>query len=290
MMRLIAVLAAALLASAPAAAQDAAQARQRAEWNQPMAPFRIAGNVYYVGTAGLAAYLIVDPRGMILIDGGLPESAPDIAANILSLGFELKDVHFLLINHAHYDHAGGLARLKLLTGAKLLASIGDRPDLERGSTAGRDDIAGFPPVKVDRVIADGEHIRLGGIDLTTIATPGHTRGCTSWTYRTWEGVRPLTLLFACSLSVAGQDLTGGPAYLGAAGDYRRSFAKLRSVRADIFLTFHPELFDMAAKRARQAAGNPYAFVDPAETRRRVDAAQKAFDAELARQQSRKAKP
>jgi metallo-beta-lactamase class B len=287
MMRPIAFLLPLLIAAAPALHQDSNWAEIKAEWNVPTTPFRIAGNVHYVGTAGLSAYLITDPKGHVLIDGGLPESAPLIVANIRALGFRIEDVRILLINHAHFDHSGGLAELKRLSGAQLLASGGDKPDLERGKTVGRDDLEPYPTVKVDRVIRDGEHIRLGAIDLVTHVTAGHTKGCTSWSYRVTEQGKPLDVLFACSLTVAGQDLSGGKAYPGAVGDFRRTFARLRSVRADIFLNFHPGAFDMEAKRKRLEAGNPLAFVDPGELARRVDGAQKQFEKELAEQRATK---
>lgn len=283
MRTLVLALLAGLAAPAP---QSTDWSQAIAEWTQPSEPFRIAGNVYYVGTGGIAAYLITDPKGHILIDGALPQSADDIAQHIRQLGFKLEDVRYLLINHAHFDHSGGLARLKALTGAELLASAGDKPDLEAGKTIGRADLLGFPAVKVDRVIGDGEHIRLGAIDLVTHLTPGHTKGCTSWSYQAAEYDRTLEMLFACSLTVAGQDLTGGAAHPNAAADFRASFAKLRGLKADVFLNFHPAAFDMEAKRAKLATGDPNAFVDPGELGRRVDAAEAAFEKELAVQKAR----
>jgi metallo-beta-lactamase class B len=271
-----------LLLMGAAAPQQQDWTQIRADWNRPAEPIRIIGNVHYVGTAGLSAYLITGPQGHVLIDGGLPESAELIAANIRALGFRLEDVKVLLINHAHFDHSGGLAELKRLTGARLLASAGDKVDLERGSTEGRDDLDPFPGVKVDAVIGDGEHIRVGAIDLTTHLTPGHTKGCTSWSLRVEEAGKPLDVAFACSLTVAGQDLSGGPGYPGAAGDFRATFATLRGLKADVFLNFHPAAFGFDDKRARLVAGNALAFVDPGELRRRVDDAEAAFGAELAK--------
>lgn len=284
-MRHLAFLLPLLLIGAAAPAQKGAD--QRAEWNQPVTPFRIAGNVHYVGTAGVAAYLITDPRGHVLIDGGLPESAPHIAESIRKLGLRVKDVRILLINHAHYDHAGGLAELKRLSGAQLLASAGDRRDLERGKTVGRADLADFPPVRVDRTIGEGSHIRLGRIDLVTHLTPGHTKGCTSWSMRVVERGKPLDILFACSLTVAGQALSGSKEYPAAAADFRRTFAALRRMRADMFLNFHSSGFAPDAKRARLEAGDPLAFVDPGELARQTSAAEAAFEAELARQKAKR---
>ena len=273
-------LALALATGTLASAVPAQDAQQRLEWNRPAEPFRILGNVYYVGTAGLGPYLVADPKGHVLIDGGLPESAPLIAANIRALGFRPEDVRYLLINHAHFDHSGGLAELKALTGAQLVASAGDKDDLESGRVAGRPELGETAPVKVDRVVDDGATLRLGETKLTAHLTPGHTRGCTSWSLR--SGTK--TVLFACSLSVAGQKLAGDPTYPHAAADFRRSFAKLKAMKADVFLNFHPEFFDLAGRRARQIQGEADAFVDPAELRRQVERAESAFEAELARQQ------
>lgn len=260
---------------------------QRPVWNRPTAPFRIAGNVHYVGTEQLAAYLITGRRGHILIDGAMPESADQIAANIRRLGFRLSDVDILLVNHAHMDHAGGLARLKQLTGARLLASAGDRPELESGTIAYRDESWPFPAVKVDGTLRDGQRVRLGATVLTTHLTPGHTKGCTSWTMRVRERGRPLDVLFACSLTAAGQPLVDDRKYPNAAADFRRTFAKLRGLRADIFLNYHAEFFDLAAKRERLKAGNALAFVDPQELPRQVARAEAGFQADLAKEQAAK---
>lgn len=273
------LMALALACACPSASASAQDSHQRAEWNRPAAPFRITGQVYYVGTEGLAAFLIADPKGHVLIDGGLPESASLIARNIEQLGFKPTDVRYLLINHAHFDHSGGLAVLKRLTGAKLVASAGDRADLEAGRSIGRPELDGFPPVKVDQVVGDGQTLRLGRTVLTAHLTPGHTRGCTSWSLAAPGG----TVLFACSLTVAGQKLTGDPVYPNAAADFRRTFAKLRSLKADYFLNFHPEFFDMAGKRARLAGGEADPFRDPQELSRQVDGAERLFERELAAQ-------
>jgi metallo-beta-lactamase class B len=283
MVRGFALLAAALVTTPAASAQDTDWTKVRAEWNQPVAPFRILGNVHYVGTAGIAAYLITSPKGHILIDGGMEESAAQIAANIRKLGFKLGDVRILLINHAHWDHSGGLAELKRLTGARLLASAADKPGLEAGRLDYRDDILPAPPVKVDEAIGEGTQINLGGNMLTTHLTPGHTKGCTSWTMQVPSGGDSLTVFFACSITVADQPLTPGHGYDSAASDFRATFARLKTMQADVFLGFHPAQFGFAEKRAKLEAGDAEAFVDPGELRRRVDAAEAAFDAELAKQ-------
>ncbi len=279
-MRLIAFALAVFALSLPAAA-PAQDAQQRIEWNRPFVPFRIVGNIWYVGTEGLSAFLVTGPAGHVLIDGGLPESAPLIAANIEALGFKLRDVKYLLINHTHFDHAGGLAELKRRTGARLVASAGQRPDLLAGRTVGRRELAGFPAVRVDRIVRDGERIVLGPLVLTAHTSPGHTKGGLSWT-TTSSGKR---VILATSLTVAGQKLAGDPAYPNAAADFRATFAKLRTLQADVFLNFHPDFFDMKQRRARQIAGDAQAFVDPAELARQLDRAESAFAVESTRQQA-----
>lgn len=269
--------------AAPAVAQSTF-AEQRAHWNRPIEPFRIIGNVYYVGTAHIGAYLITDPAGHVLIDGGMEESAPQIAANVARLGFRIGDVRHLLINHAHWDHAGGLAELQRRSGAGVVASTADAADLARGFNADRDDTAHFAPVAVDRHVEDGDRLRIGADELVAHLTPGHTSGCTSWTFRAREGERSFDLLFACSLSVAGRRLVGPGASPGAA-EFEASFARLRAIPVDVFLGFHGEQFGLEEKDRRRRAGNALAFVDPAEARRRIDEAEAAFRAELAAQRA-----
>ena len=270
--------------AAPAVAQSTF-AEQRARWNRPIEPFRIIGNVYYVGTAHIGAYLITDPAGHVLIDGGMEESAAQIAANVARLGFRIGDVRHLLISHAHWDHAGGLAELQRLSGAGVVAGTADAADLARGFNADRDDTAHFAPVAVDRHVEDGDRLRIGADELVAHLTPGHTSGCTSWTFRAREGERSFDLLFACSLTVAGRRLVGPGASPDAAAEFAASFARLRAIPADVFLTFHGEQFGLEEKDRRRRAGNPLAFVDPAEARRRIDAAEGAFRAELAAQRA-----
>lgn len=262
-----------------AGASPAQTPDERIAWNRPAVPFRIVGNVHYVGTEGLSAYLVTGPKGHVLIDGGLPESAPLIAANIRALGFRLRDVKYLLINHTHFDHSGGLAELKRLTGATLVATAGEKADLVAGRTIGRPTLARFPAVAVDRIVRDGDRVVLGPIVLTAIASPGHTRGGVSW-MTTTAGKR---VLFATSLTVAGQPLVGDRDYPEAAADFASTFAKLRRLRADVFLNFHPDFFDLAGKRRAQLAGRADAFVDPQELKRQVESAEAGFEAELVAQ-------
>ena len=270
--------------------QDAEFAKQRAAWNAPAEPFRVVGPIHYVGTAGLSSFLITTRAGHVLVDGGMEESAAQIAANVARLGYRMRDVRIILINHAHWDHAGGLAGLKRLAPrAVLIASAAERPTLELGRSLDRDDLAPFERVRVDRVVADREAISIGGLRLTPRLTPGHTQGCTSWSlgFRDPQiGGRALTALFACSLTVAGQRLIANPRYPEVVDDFRRSFATLDRMPADVFLTFHPEFFGMVEKRRAQIGGDVSAFVDPGESKRRVATARTAFEAELRKQRTR----
>lgn len=260
-----------------------------AEWTKPAAPYRIVGNVWFVGTEGIASYLISGSQGHIVIDGGMPEGAPLVEANIRKLGFKVEDVKILLNTHAHIDHAGGLAQLKADTKAKLYAAKGDEEGLEKGVHVGDSDYGGasFPPVKVDRTVKDLQTVKLGEITITTHITPGHTRGCTTWTLPVVERDRPLNVTFYCSTSVAGNVLFGNRAYPQILADYQASFAKLRAIPTDVFLPNHPEFADLAGKRQRQMRGEPTPFVDPAEMGRFIDASQAAFNREAAKQETRR---
>jgi metallo-beta-lactamase class B len=269
------------LAAAPASSQTA---QERVAWNKLAAPFHVAGNIYSIGTEGMAIYLITDPRGHIVLDAGFPETVPMIAANIEALGFRVQDVKYLINSHAHSDHAGGLAALKQLAGAQLVASAGDRPELEAGRVSYRESVP-FPGVKVDRVVGEGDRLVLGDTVMTAHITPGHTRGCTSWSTRIEHRGRQRDVLFSCSLTVAGQPLVGRSLYPKAAADFRSSIAWFRTMHPDIFLANHPVFFDMAAKKARLDAGDPDAFVDRDALADYVAKAEAAFEEELARQQA-----
>jgi metallo-beta-lactamase class B len=254
-------------------------------WNDPTAPFKIIGNVYYVGTAHVGSYLITSPKGHFLIDGVLPQTPPQIIANIRALGFDIRDVKYLLSSHAHFDHAGGLAGLQRASGATMVASAGDKDVLEAGQvTYGPSAGIASPPVRVDRVVGDGDHVTLGDVTMTANLTPGHTPGCTSWSVETTgdDGAHH-DVIFHCSSTVAGQSLVP-ESYPGMIGAYRETFKRVRALRADVFLAAHAEFFDMAGKRARQIAGDANAFVDPDALQRFNDAMERQFEAQLAKEQ------
>ena len=182
--------------SSPALGQATEEWRS---WNQPVQPFRIADNLYYVGASDIASYLITTPAGHILIDGGFVETAPQIEANVATLGFKVTDIEILLNSHAHFDHAGGLALLKVKSGAKLFASAADAVLLESG---GKGDFRFgdgglFPAVAVERRLADGDKVALGDAELTARLTPGHTRGATTWTFK--AGALDVVLVSSASI-------------------------------------------------------------------------------------------
>lgn len=235
-------------------------------WNQPVEPFRIAGNLYYVGASDVTSFLIATPEGHILLDSGFEETVPLIRESMKKLGFKLEDVKVLLNSHAHYDHAGGLATLRELTGAQLVSSEADAALLARG---GRGDPVlgdqfGFKPVKADRIIGDRETVRLGGTTMTARLTPGHTPGCTTWTMQVDDGGRKRDVVFLCSVSVLSAELLKeNPKYPRIASDFARTFETLESLPCDIFLAAHGGFFDLEGKSERLRkgeGGNP--FVDP----------------------------
>lgn len=235
--------------------------------NEPVVPFRIVGNLYFIGGTDICSYLIATPKGLIVIDGGYPENAPAIRANIEKLGFHLRDVKILLNTHAHFDHAGALGQLKEWTGATLYASRGDTPLLARG---GRDDPQfgnrfPFPPIEPDRLLDDGQRIALGGTTLVGHITPGHTPGCTTWTTR----IAGKNIVIVGSASVPKEyKLTPE-----IRAQYRRTFAVLKSLPCDIPLGSHGSFFDLDEKLAHKKS-----FVDPDGYRAFVAAQERAFEA------------
>ncbi|HEX5228985.1 MAG TPA: subclass B3 metallo-beta-lactamase [Bryobacteraceae bacterium] len=248
---------------------------QRTAWNAPVKPFKIIGNIYYVG-AHVSSFYIQTPAGAILLDGGLPETAPLIEKNVSALGFSIKDVKVLLNSHAHYDHSGGLAELKRLSGARLVASAGDAPVL----SSGKGQFAPFPPVPVDRIVKDGDTVKLGGATLTAHITPGHTKGCTTWTMPVTDAGKTYQVVFYCSTSVVDK-LVNNAAYPGIVADYEHSFAVLKKMPCDVFLAPHVEFFHLDEKLKQWDAGKKDAFIDSTEMQRFVDQSEQGFRKQLA---------
>jgi metallo-beta-lactamase class B len=275
----IAVLALGAFWTASVSAQQDATFRS---WNQPVAPFHILGNLYYVGTNEIAVYLLTTPEGSILLDGGFEETTPLVAASMEALGFSLDDVEILLNSHAHLDHAGGLAWLKERTGARLLAMEPDIPALESGGGGSWP----FPPVEVDDILHDGDRVELGATVLTAHLTAGHTPGCTTWTTELEEGGRHHHVVFVGSATLLPQTrLVDNPDYPRIATDYARTFETLRSLPVDVFLAAHGSFFGLTDKRKQLAAGGGgEVFVDPEGYAAFVQKQSLHFRNELARQQ------
>src|SRR5579871_161864 len=285
-LNLIAVCAVVLLVNVPVLGQH--NAAERAEWNKPIEPFRIIGNIYYVGVAGVSSFLIATPKGHVLIDGGLAESVPIIEKNIATLGFRIRDVKYLLNSHAHYDHCGGLAALKRASGAQMLASRADAETLESGRHKNYsipDSL--FPPVKVDRRITDGEEVEIGGVKLTALLTPGHTKGCTTWTAAAHETGKTYRVVFYCSTTAPGYPLVSNSRYPEIASDYERTFSVLRALPCDVFLAPHGSFFHLMEKREAMSRGGSNPFIDPGEMRLWVEQSEQEFQQELAAQQESK---
>lgn len=253
--------------------------------NREVEPFRIIGNIYYVGASDVTSYLITTPKGHILIDAGFAETVPQIQKNVAKLGFKLEDVKILLINHAHYDHSGGLARIKGLTGARLFASPPDAPILEDGGKSdfrfGGDSNFSFPPVKVDKILKNKEIIELGGAALTTLFTFGHTKGATSWKMDVTENNRKYTIVFASSLTTLDYALVENPKYPNVAADFTNTFAVLKKIPADVLLSSHGVFFDLTEKATKLRSGaKPNPFVGRAAYKNFIARMEKAFQDKL----------
>ena len=269
-----------------------AGASQDPAWTSPLRPFRIAGNLYYVGSQDLAAYLLVTPAGYILINSNLESSVPQIRQSIEQLGFHLSDVKILLISHAHFDHAAGSAAIQRLTGAQYMVMDGDVPVVESG---GRKDFAyangtHYPPAHVDRILHDGSEVRLGGTVLVAHKTPGHTRGCTTWTTDLREKDRTLHAVIVGSWNVnPGYRLVDGPkrpaSYPGIASDYEHTFTVLQALPCDLFLGAHGSYFEMLEKLRRVPSEGVSAWIDPEGYRAAVAERKAAFEANLHHQET-----
>ncbi len=249
-------------------------------WNQPREPFRIIGNVYYVGASEIASYLITSSSGHILLDGGFAETSPMIIANIRTLGFQPADVKILLNSQSHFDHAGGLAELKRQTGAKMIASEEDGAVLSRG---GRDDFyfgdkMVFEPVHVDRTIVDREPVSVGNVTMTPVLTPGHTKGCTTWTTTLNENGRDLHVVFLCGLTILPNTrLVEKETYPGIASDFTKSYELLKKLPCDVFLGAHGSYFHLDEKWNRmKEAGMPNPFIGDDELRKYVEEKEHEF--------------
>lgn len=261
-------------------------------WTEPFPAFKIVGNVYYVGSRGLASYLITTPKGHILINSNLVSSVPQIRESVEKLGFHFSDVKILLISHAHWDHDAGSAEVKKLTGAQYMVMDADVPVVESG---GKDDFQYgnnasmlYPPAKVDRILHDGDQVTLGGVVLTAHLTPGHTKGCTTWTLKVNDGGKTYNVVIVGSPNVnPGYKLVNNAKYPTIAADYEKMFRVLNQLPCDIFLGAHGAYYNMEEKFAKLKTGEANPFIDPEGYKSFVSEKQKAFRSELAKQSAGK---
>jgi len=252
----------------------AAMAQGNPDWHAQFPAFRIAGNLYYVGTADLAVYLVRTPQGNILINGDFAEDVPTIRKSIESLGFKYSDTKFVLISHAHGDHDEGVGIIQKDTGAQVMVMEGDVTDVQ--STA-----QGRPGAKVTRTLKDGDKVELGGSTLVAHLTPGHTKGCTTWTMKAQEGGKTLNVVFACSYR------SPAPVTPEIEKEFNRTFDLIRSLPCDVPLGDHPAQYNMAAKYAKLKANAPNPFVDSANCWVEAEIQEAMLRAQLKMQQAAK---
>jgi metallo-beta-lactamase class B len=276
------------------AVSNSASSQARSDWTEPFPPFRIAGNLYYVGSKGLASYLVTTSQGHILINSDLEANVPMIRTSIEQLGFKFSDVKILLISHAHWDHDAGSAKVKQITGAKYMVMEGDVPVVESGGKAdfqyGSDSAMLYPPARVDRVLHDGDQVTLGGVVLEAHLTPGHTKGNTTWTLAVRDGDKTYNAVIIGSPNVnPGYKLVDNAKYPTIADDYERTFRVLKSLPCDLFLGAHGSYFGLEAKYARMKAGAANPFVDAKGCEAFVSQKEGEFRAELEKQRAARSK-
>ena len=294
MFRTLAAVAALSLLVVPASQAKSTGKPAKAAGDKYLEPFpahHVAGNIYFVGTVGQANYLITTPEGNILVNSGVVGDVPLIKASIAKLGFKYSDTKILLISHAHFDHDAGSAQVVKDTGAKYEVMDADVPVVQSG---GKEDFnygdkGGenlYPAVKVDRVLHDGDTVSLGGTVLTAHKTPGHTKGCTTWTMKVNEGGKSLNVTIVGSPNVnPGYVLVGNTKYPGIAQDYEKTFQVLKSLPTDIFLGAHGDYYGMPAKYAKLKPGAANPFIDPAGYKAYVEDRDAAFRKNLAGQKA-----
>lgn len=256
------------------------------QWNQPFQPYKVIGNIYYVGTNYLASFLITTPAGDILINPDYEQSVPVIRQNVEALGFHFSDIRIILISHAHDDHAAGCALAKKWTGAKLMVMDADVAEIEHGGEGDFQYNSRWTPATVDRVLHDGDHVALGGTVLTAHLTPGHTKGCTTWTIPVYDAGKTYQVVFVGSVNVnSGYRLVNNAKYPQMAADYEKSFRVLSSLPCDVFLGAHGVYYGMEEKVNRMKVGGANPFIDPQGYRAYVADREQAFRAELQKQQA-----
>ena len=263
---------------------------QSNDWTEPFPPFKIAGNLYYVGSKGLANYLITTPKGHILINSDMEENVSLIRASVEKLGFKFSDIKILLISHAHWDHNGASDSIKKLTGAKYMVMDADVSVVESGGKTdfqyGNDPTSLYKPTKVDRVLHDGDEVKLGGTVLVAHLTPGHTKGCTTWTLKIGDSAKTYDVVIIGSPNVnPGYRLVNNSAYPQIAEDYEKTFKVLKSLPCDIFLGAHGNYFGLEMKYQRFKDEGLSVFIDPEGYKKYVEEREETFKKELAKQRS-----
>ena len=257
-------------------------------WNRPVEPFRIAGNVYYVGAADLSSYLITTPKGHILLDSGMLETVPLVRANIESLGFSIRDVRLILNSHAHFDHAGGIAALQQASGAEVAASSSGAMVLRAGTVGADDPQFGvarafrFPAVARVREVRDGERLRVGELAVTAHLTPGHTPGSTTWTWRSCDAQGCIDAVYADSLNPVS---TGDFRFGRLAASFRASIDKVASLPCDMVVPVHPG-FTGIVRKAAERTGDHNPFVQPGGCKAYAAEAARRLDERLAKEATR----
>ena len=264
-----------LLLAALGAAQ--LQAQTRAERNKTFPPHKVIGNLYFVGTDNLGSFLITTPLGHILINSDYEETVPIVRASIEKLGFRYSDIKILLGSHAHGDHMEGDALVKELTGARVMAMQQDVAALKAMMPGGK-------PHPIDQVLHDGEDVKFGDVTLTAHLTPGHTKGCTTWTTKVQEGGKTYDVVIVCSVGVnAGVLLVHNKDYPQIADDYMRSFKTLKTLPCDVFLGAHTNFYGEQEKYAKLGKSGPNPFIDPAGYPAYLDMMEKTFQGKLEEQ-------
>jgi metallo-beta-lactamase class B len=280
------LLAFATAATTPATPPDEipVECRQCADWNAPQAPFRLFGDSWYVGPHGLSSVLIDSGDGLVLLDGGLPQSAEVIAAHVRALGHDMREIRWIVASHAHFDHVGGIAALQRMSGARVAASAKTAQALRAGAPVPEDPQAGdhgtFPPVTAVVPVADGGTIALGHLVLTAHATPGHTPGATTWSWRSCEGTRCLDLVYADSLTAISSDgfrYDADPARVAA---FRRGLDTLAALPCDLLVTTHPGASRLFDRLAAREAGNADALIDANACRAYAEGGRRGLDGRL----------
>ncbi len=247
------------------------------DWNKPFPPHKVIGNVYFVGTGELGSFLITTPEGHVLINSDFETTVPFIKANVEKLGFKFTDIKILLGSHAHGDHMEGDALVKELTGAKVMAMQQDVPALRKMKPGGKEH-------PIDRILKDGDEVKLGGTTMVAHLTAGHTPGCTSWTLKTREGAKTYDVMILGSIGVnPGYILVNNKDYPQIADDYVRSFKTLRAVHVDVFLASHGSFYGLDAKYPKLGKDGENPFIDPAGFQAHIDLKEKEFNTELEKQ-------